>query len=168
MNIREWFDALVLREKLMLVVSTLFLLLMLLYSTVWRPLGTKVETLQSTVGTQKEQVAWMKNAVKELQQLRQQQGSPSTGEGENYPSLLTHVDQSAKRSEMSSAITQVEPTSDSEVQVRLESAHFNTMMEWLILLNEEGVVVDSVSLASADGNGRVNGQVKLRKRGGGV
>ncbi|MES9901045.1 MAG: type II secretion system protein GspM [Sedimenticola sp.] len=168
MNIREWFDALILREKLILVAGSLSLLLILLYSTLWQPLGSRVEALRSTVNTQKQQIAWMRNAVGEIQLLRQQVGLNLVNEGEEYSSLLTHVDQSAKALSMRSVITQVEPTSDNEVRVRLENAYFNTMVEWLVLLHEEGVVVGSVSLSSSGENGRVNGLVKLRKPAGGA
>jgi general secretion pathway protein M len=161
---REWFDKLEPRERLVLVVGVAISLLVLLYAGVWYPLERDVHRLQQSVLDQRATVAWMRQAAQEVKQLR------SSGEHRQVSTapLLTLVEQSARQAGLGSTLSRIEPQGESQARVWLEEAPFDAMVRWLGQVRQsQGLTVESIVLDPQKDAGLVNARLVLERGGAG-
>lgn len=141
---KQRFEALNLREQLLLGAAAVTLALALFFLIVWEPLQNSVERLRTDV-------ADMQGLVTELAQARSLVLSGRNGigviEGQGR-SLLSIVDQSGKENGLASAVTRMQPEGDATVRVWLEQADFAALVRWLDKL--EGSYGVSVTEAAID------------------
>lgn len=153
---KEWWDGLGTRERLILIAGVAVVVPLLLWALLWRPLVGGVERLEADVATQREQLRWMQNAAAEIDQLR---GSGAQAAGLGGRSLLAVVDQSARGAGLGSGLKRIEPESADAVRVRLEGVSFDAVVTWLDELSRQfGVYASLVSIEREP----VPGQVSVR------
>ena len=146
------------RERRMLAVGGVAVVLTVAYLAVIEPLMQYREQLESTVERKRETVAWMQAAVRELgnRPVAQAAGNVDTG------SLLTLVDTSARNALLGNAIKRVQQDGQQAVRVRFEAAAFDDLLLWLGGLQQQyGVVVKDFTLDKADAPGRVDASITL-------
>lgn len=161
---REWFENLQPRERLILVLGTAVGVLVLLYAGVWYPLQRDLERLERSVAEQSQNVAWLRTAAQEVRQLR----SSSSRRRVSSAPLLTLVEQSARQAGLGSTLSRVEPQGGSQARVWLEAAPFDAMVIWLgQLRSAQGVTVESVVLDPQKDRGLVNARLVLERGGAG-
>lgn len=154
---KEWWDGLGTRERLILIAGVAIVVPLLLWALLWRPLVGGVERLESDVAAQREQLRWMQNAAAEIDQLRGSGAQAAAGLGGR--SLLAVVDQSARGAGLGSGLKRIEPESADAVRVRLEGVSFDAVVTWLDELSRQfGVYASLVSIEREP----VPGQVSVR------
>ncbi len=148
------------RERRTLIIAAVILGLLMVYALIWKPINASAERWAQLAQQREEFVVWMKKAVQEAKQLRQQAGSPNVGRAQ---SLLALVDQTARRSQLGPAMKRVEPKGSGEVRVRLENASFDDVMKWLTQLQRTSAVsIDSISIDKEDSPGRISATLTLK------
>lgn len=158
---REWWDALGTRERLMLMAGAAALLLVLLWALAWQPLVSEVRRLEDEVAAQRENLRWMQTAAAELQQLRGAGGAAAAGLGGR--SLLAVADQTARSAGLGNGLKRIEPDGADAVRVRLEGVPFDTVVVWLdSLAREAGVTANSVTVERTEAPGMVNVRLTLQ------
>ena len=159
---REWLENLGQRERLLVVMASVVVVLLLVYSLMWSPFHTAYTNLQDDVQLQRETAQWMKQSAQRLQQLRQQGGAATRGLGNQ--SLLALTDSTARAQGLASALKRVEPEGSSNVKVWLENAAFDTLVQWLAGLRRTyGIQAETVTMERvADRAGRVNARLTLQ------
>lgn len=156
---KDFFARLSERERLLLSLAGFVLLVVLVYSLLWRPFGQRVERLNQRVEQQQSLLAWMQESALKVQQLRHQSGPQR---GVLQQSLLSVVDQTIRRSGLSQSLKRVEPDGADKVKVRLEQAGFDDMVKWLESLQRiNGVTVQSITIDRLDNVGVVNARLTL-------
>lgn len=154
---KEWWDSLGTRERLILIAGVAIVVPLLLWALLWRPLVGGVERLEADVAAQREQLRWMQNAAAEIDQLRGSGAQATAGLGGR--SLLAVVDQSARGAGLGSGLKRIEPESADAVRVRLEGVSFDAVVTWLDELSRQfGVYASLVSIEREP----VPGQVSVR------
>lgn len=154
---KEWWDGLGTRERLILIAGVAIVVPLLLWALLWRPLVGGVERLEADVAAQREQLRWMQNAAAEIDQLRGSGAQATAGLGGR--SLLAVVDQSARGAGLGSGLKRIEPESADAVRVRLEGVSFDAVVTWLDELSRQfGVYASLVSIEREP----VPGQVSVR------
>lgn len=157
---KEWWDALATRERLILIAGSALLVLILLWALVWQPLVGSVRERETEVAAQRENLRWMQTAAAELQQLRGSGAQAAAGLGGR--SLLGVADQSARSAGLGGGLKRIEPEGDA-VRVRLEGVPFDTVVAWLDgLAREAGVIAGSVTIERAGAPGLVNVRLTLQ------
>ncbi len=155
---KTWFNGLEANERRMLMVAAPLLLAMLFYVGAWEPLNDTVDSLRVSTAEQQSLLAWMHSAAREVKQLRArstQRAKPASG-----GSLLSLVDRTAKSGRLGPALKRVQPDGDDKVRVWLESASFDDMVRWLIVLqNRHGVRVVSSVFQALEETGRVDARL---------
>lgn len=160
---KEWFEQLSASERRTLIAGAAVLTLLLLYTFLWRPIHKGVEETRARVESQRALLAWMQSAAVEAKSLMSSSSGAKPSRGGQ--SLLSIVDQTARREKLATALKRVEPKGTDEVRVRLEDAVFDDTVAWLTRLQASyGVDVDSVSLERV-GSGRVNASITLKEGG---
>ncbi|MES9846603.1 MAG: type II secretion system protein M [Candidatus Sedimenticola sp. PURPLELP] len=153
------------RERGFLVAGALTVGFIVLYALAWEPLTEKVSGLQSSVQAQRELVSWMEQTTKQIELIRDQIG-PELEDSEDDRSLLSVVDESARDSGLGQAVKRIEPADGGKLKIWLESAEFNTLVEWMADLQSEGIWAGTAQLSRTSASGRVNGRLTLSRLGG--
>lgn len=156
---KDWFIQRNQREQVSLLVLAFALGLYLLYMLIWSPLDSmrdKLEVQNMGVATTLQRVDAM---VSEVMQLRD--GGARTSSRRNLTSL---INKSTSRLELQ--VSRLQPNARGEIQVRLESAAFDTVLLWLHEVEyREGLLVREVSITQAGPAGRVNATVRIAQAG---
>jgi general secretion pathway protein M len=161
---REWWDKLQPRERLILTLGCAISLVLILYAGFWYPLQRDVARLQGSIGDQRATVIWMQNAAREVEQLR---SNSAARRGSSGAPLLTLVEQSARQAGLGASLSRVEPQGSDQVRVWLEAAAFDSMVGWLGQVRQsQGVEVESVVLDPQKDAGLVNARLVLQRGGG--
>lgn len=158
MNIKEWLDNLAPRERNLVYAGSVVLAALVLYLALWEPLANGRAQLREQVAAQRETLAWMQGAAAQIQSLRgATQQRVGTGQ-----SLLALIDQTARQNELSNAVKRIEPGGQDTVRVWIEDAAFDTLVQWLDLLQQRyGVSVDTITLDRENAIGRVSARITL-------
>ena len=161
---KDWFNSLAPRERTMVSVAAVVILLVLGYVAAWSPLSSRVASLEKSVEERQAVKLWMEQAAVEANQLRGAAGG--SGGGDEHRSLLSVVDQTAKQSQLASAVNRIEPEGQELVRVSLERASFDDMVLWLGSLQRTfGVRVADISIERQAETGRVNARLSLKRFG---
>lgn len=153
----ERYQQLTERERLLVLISGVAVLVFLFYSIIWSPLNNSLDQKTKAVANQQELLAWVSDSANRVIQLRSSGGSTKAYTG----SLPQAVNQTAGRSNIT--ITRMQPQGD-EIQVWVDQAAFNDVLAWLQALENLGVNILDVDIAEAEGPGLVKiRRLKLSK-----
>ena len=157
---KDWLDKLEPKERLMLAVGGVVLMLLLIYVLVLAPIRSAYQLLKSGVAEQRETVAWMQGSARKIERLRSSGGSASQGLGGR--SLLAVTDSTARAAGLGAALKRVEPEGGNSVRVWLDNAPFDVLIKWLGTLSmRHGVDANSVTLERNESAGLVNARLTL-------
>lgn len=156
---KEWFSQLNQRDQMSLFLLVLVLILYLLYMLIWSPLNSQREQLAVQNSAMAESRTRVDAMVSELLQLRQ--GGVHTGAKRNLTSV---INESTSRLQL--PVIRLQPNSRGEIQVRVENAAFDDVLQWLYEMEyAEGLLVREVSVTQAGAVGRVNVTVRIAEAG---
>ena len=156
---KEWFAQLNQREQMSLLALGLALLLYLLYLFVWSPLDEQREQLALQNAAIAESQVRVDAMVSELMQLRK--SGAKTGTRRNLTSV---INESTGRWQL--PVIRLQPNSRGEIQVRLENAAFDDVLQWLYQMEyTEHMLVREVSLTQANKAGLVNVTARIAEAG---
>lgn len=156
---KEWFDGLAPRERLMVSAAAVVVVLALIYVAAWSPLVSSVTRLQQSVEEQQALKRWMQQSAAEVNRLRGAGGAAA-----DHRSLLAVVDQTSKQSQLGPAVKRIEPDGQELVRVALEQASFDDVIGWLATLQRNfGVSVADLSIDRQADSGRVNARITLKR-----
>lgn len=147
------FKALTERERLLVVVAFVVIVVGLFYFAIWSPMNTSIERQRALIDDQQELLSWVQQSANRAIQLRQ---SGLGGQSRLNTSLPQAVNQTTARFNI--AITRMQPQGD-ELQVWVDQAPFNSVVDWLNALERMGVVILQVDLTESDSPG----QIKIRR-----
>ncbi|MCP1726877.1 general secretion pathway protein M [Natronospira proteinivora] len=162
-TLKEWFESLEQRERLMVIVCSVLVTLTLLYLLVVEPYIEHRQNLEQQVSEKQELIAWMQGAHAEIQALEDAGRQTTAGSGQ---SLFGVVDRTSKDAELDRAVRQITPDGDDAVRVRMEAARFDHTLQWLEELERNhGIEVSRVTFDQTDQSGRVNVSLSLERNG---
>lgn len=157
---KNWWQNLEQRERWILTAGGVVVMLAILYLLVWEPVSKGVTNLQRDVQGRRGTLQWMQTASGEVATLNAT--ARPRGRGLGGRSLLSVVDQSARRSQLGPALKRVEPEGKNKVRVWLENVPFDSVVSWIGRMdNRYGVVVDSIRVERQKEAGKVNARVTL-------
>ena len=156
---KVWFAQLNSREQMSLLALGAALALYLLYMLVWSPLDSQRDSLvaqNSTIAGTLQRVDAMVSEVLHLRDSGVQVGARRN--------LTTLINQSTSRLQLQ--VSRLQPNSRGEIQVRLENAAFDDVLQWLHEMEyKEGLLVREVSVTQTGTVGRVNATVRIAQAG---
>lgn len=160
--IRAWWIALAERERRMLSVGGIVVVVLLGWSFGWHPLALARETLQQRVARERGDLAWMRRASGELTNLRDK-GARGQVDRQGK-SLFALADVTARGAGLGASLKRVEPTGARSVRVSFEGANFDALIGWVdALARDYGVQATDLSADRVEGIGLVNARVVLEE-----
>jgi general secretion pathway protein M len=158
---KQWYEGLESRERIMLFSGVIVLSVFLLYMLVWQPVHSGYDRLKSTISEQRTTALWIQQGAAKVKQLKGAGGI--AGQGLGGRSLLAVTDSTARAGGLAAAMKRIEPEGRNGVRVWLEGASFDQFVTWLGLLsNKYGINPDSVSMERGEAAGQVNVRLTLQ------
>ena len=158
-----WLDRLEQRERIVLILGALFVLVAFFYLSLWEPITARHARLQDEVSEQRKLTAWMERAAMQVRDLRNRRVAGN--EGGEEQSLLTLVDLTAKAAGLASTIKRIEPEGNDRVRVWLESSGFDAMIRWLTELRQgHRTKTSRLHIERTDLSGEVDARLTLTRQ----
>ena len=160
---KAWFDALDEREKIMVLAAAVFVIVVIFWFGVWKPLDSGQASAAARVDDWRVSIA-------ELQPLKGQIDASDSGQtvaAGQEKSLVVIVDSTLRQRGLHESVERSQPSpSGDSIRVEFENAAFDDLMLWLGDVNQQyGLMVESgsFSLTSSENPGRVNSSLTLSR-----
>jgi general secretion pathway protein M len=154
-----WWDGLAARERRIVILAGLALLLVFAFLFVVEPGLERRSALNSQLQTLVNEQAWMQAQVPAVRAQARVAGAAPAARASGSP--LGVVDVSARAAGLGSALRRVRPL-ESAVEAELEGAPYTALVGWLATLeSRHGLRVVSLSIDRGNEPGRVNAQLRI-------
>ena len=155
---KNWYLNLAARERLIVGVGGVLALIIVIWGMIWKPLHDRTIDLRESI-TDK---SLLVNDLRRAASLATSGALASGGGAEQ--SLVILVDNTARPSGLAATFSRTRPDGPNAINISFESAPFDTLLTWLIGLEETyGISVQSASVNEARAPGLVNGQILLSR-----
>lgn len=151
-SIKQKYLALSEREQKLLFIAGIAIFVALFYFLIWAPLANGVDTARTQLHSQQQLLDWVEDKALQARRLRQTSSTSSGFTG----SLTQTVNQST--SQFGIPVSRLQPQDD-ELQVWVDEAPFDSVLEWLKALENQGIVILQVDIAEAG----APGLIKIRR-----
>ncbi len=159
------FQALSAREQSMVIGGAGVVICALVYLLILSPFYGAIEARSRSVADKQADLAWMQASLGELQALN---ASNPQGTGPSDESLVVLIDRTAREANLGANLTGQTPSGESGIRVRLESAPFDGIVEWLGKLQQQHAIdIETATIDRAGTTGLVNASISLVRAGGG-
>ena len=148
-----------LREKMIVLVALLVVIVIGVHALVIEPYQLRVVELQGELEQQRADLDWMKSAVANLPATA---AAPSTVEISG--TLANFVDQAVRRQGLSGQLTQISPVGTDEIRMRYSAVDFNQLIGFIAQVNASGLDVKDIRISPGDNPGIVDSNVVLVRR----
>lgn len=140
------------RERRLVIIAGIGLVIAIFYAVVWSPLQTSIAKNEKGIANKQELLVWVEQNANKAIQLKQ-----SAGRGSDFTgSLPQAVNQTAAR--FSIDITRMQPQKD-EIQVWVDKASFDNTLGWLQQMEQMGINIAEADIAETD----ESGMIKIRR-----
>lgn len=157
---KDWYQQLEARERRMVTIGGLLLLVLLPYALFWLPFTDDLQDLRKGLVSERTSLVWMKQAADEVVRKT---GSAGQGSGLAGKSMLSVVDQSARQAGLGNGIKRVEPDGKGVVKVWLEDVEFDLLMRWMATMKQRyQITATMASIERKSLSGRVDVRLVLK------
>ncbi len=159
---KQWWFTRSPQDKLALMTASTVVIVLLLYLLLWIPFKQQVDKQRILVDSQYSTLKWMKESVAEIETLKQRQASANRSS--KNEALLTLVDRTAEKNQLRQFIKRLKPDGSMAVQIWVEQAPFDSLIQWLgLLVNQHGILLESVNIDRQDKPGLINAKLNLQR-----
>lgn len=157
-----WYKNLEPREKLLVIITSVILLITIFYIAIWEPVYDGLEEQQKLYNSQQNILLWMKQASAEVKALKRS-GARANKRSSNQPVSLI-IEQSASTAGLKKNLSKLESSGKTGAQAKLETASFDQMLIWInALKRNNGVIITSANIERADKPGTVNARLSFNR-----
>ena len=157
---KEKWQQLSLREKRLVIITAIVVVVTLIYFMIWEPLQDGIETSRVRVNAQTNTLQQIRELAAEARQLRATKSRAGTRGG---GSLLVIIERTAQQKNLKSNLQKVQPEGQDGVRVWVENAAFDQLIDWLALLeNKNTIYVSEIIIERQKEPGRINSRILLR------
>lgn len=147
------------RERFILGVGAVLVPIILAWWLIWLPLVQATARLDTRVATNSRLLTDVRLAA-----TTEASSSPGAARGSSTQSLVVLVDRTAQSYGLAGSLVRTRPDGANGINVTLQNASFDSLLEWVVMLEREhGVSVENASINATRETGLVNGQLFLRR-----
>jgi type II secretory pathway component PulM len=156
---RDWLANLSARERNFVYAAAALAVLALLYLLLVLPFTAATSRMASRVEQKSVDLAWMRA------QAPHAMAAAGMTQSRSDESLVVVVDRTARESGLGTTLRDQSPSGNAGLRLRMESAPFDTLVTWLLNLQQQyGVGIESATIDAA-GPGLVNATLSLTQAG---
>ena len=161
-QLKQWFNSLPQKERLMVSVTGMLIIVTLFYLILWEPVHIGLQAERQKQQSQNEVLLWMQEAAAEVKTLRAS-GSRGTIRDKNKPTALV-IEQTINNAGLKSSVSKIESSGNNGARVTLNDASFNQILVWLnTLATHNGIQVVSANIERANKPGRANARLSFER-----
>ncbi len=158
---KEKWQQLSLREKRLVIFTSIIVLIALVYFMIWEPLQDGIQTSHVRIKAQNDTLIHMREQAAEARQLMATKRQAGANAGSS--SLLVIIERTALEKNLKSRLQKVQPEGQDGVRVWVENASFDLLVEWLALLETKNTIyVSEIIIERQKEPGRINSRILLR------
>jgi type II secretory pathway component PulM len=157
MRAREWWAQRTPRERQLLILATLVVVVAAWILGVIRPGMQRLHALETTVVGQREQLREMQQAARELATLRD--GAANAMASGESPLRITQ--QLTRDMELEPFVRQAQSQGEAGVQISFKELPYESLLQWLAQVSQRGLRVRSLTLVPVGADGQCQVQVTL-------
>lgn len=154
--LREWFLAREPRERWLLIIGAIFVVVGGWYNLIQQPLQQDVTRYTQRNAADQATLDWMRSAAV---QIRAQGGPSSSG---SNASLLSLADGSLRRLGLGTALQRIQPDDANNVKIWLDNANFDTLLRWFAQMENQGLLISVAGITPAKGKETATGLINAR------
>ncbi len=159
-TVEQWFAQLAPRERVMVSVCAVFVVLAGVWSLLINPLFVNTASLRATVSDKEGQLAYLQELASTIQP-----GSGDTVVMNRQDSVVVIIDRTTRSRQLARYLKRNQPDGASGVRLRFEGAPFDTLMTWIgELQNQYGMTISTANFDSS-ATGRVNCSLVINQNG---
>ncbi len=148
-------------EKKLLLIGCLFVLLLLLYLAVYKPMYNSISSLQQSNIKNQELLVWMTQSAASIKKSSAGANKAQSRSGQSLNQIINNTASKAKIS-----ISRSQPRDNDQHQIWLDQVVFNELLLWLDVLQKDyGILVHNINLGSSDKSGTVRVNLTLQDSG---
>jgi len=156
---KEWWRELAIREKQMIVLGSLVLIIILIYEIIWSPLHTANQNLRVKIQHQQNTLQYMQSADLQIQQLLKIMAQKNN---KNVQTLLSTLQTAIKQSGFPQNVTQLRQAENDSVQIILSKVNFDQLIIFLNgLWQKQGLIVSQITVLPTHVPGEVSVDMML-------
>lgn len=123
------------RERITLIVGSILVLIMVIYSLAWAPMRESINDYRALLPGKRADLVWMQNQAESYKKNK------SAKKVSDKP-LLTIIEETAQKANLREQIQQMSPgESQNEVKVWLSVASFDEWIRWVDVLSKQHAVI---------------------------
>lgn len=149
-NLKDWFNSLKPRERLLVSGGVVLVVLAALYLLALEPFYSAVKERGERVAAKEGDLAWMRSVAGEVRTLNDTVAVRPSGPSDE--SLLVLIDRTARECGLGQALNSQTPAGDNGVRVRFDDADFDKLMMCLSTLQQTHSL--SIEQATIDRTGK--------------
>jgi type II secretory pathway component PulM len=155
-ELRNWLGGLAPRERNLVYLATALLAIALVYFAIVLPVTAAADRRAARVEQKAASLAWMRQVAPQVMAAGASIGATS------QESLVVLVDRTGREAGLGTSIRDQSPSGEHGLRLRLESASFDVLATWLVILQQQhGVRVDAATIDAAGAPGLVNASLTL-------
>lgn len=148
-----------LREKTIVGLGLLVLIVLGIHAFVIEPYQERVTTVREAIVQQRADLAWMRSAVA---------GMPTegavAGTAQISGTLANFINQAVQRLGLSGQLSQISPIGNDEIRMRYSAVDFNRLVNFIAQVNSSGLDIKDIRISAADNPGIVDSSLVLVRR----
>ena len=148
-----------LREKAIVGLGLLVLILLGIHALVIEPYQQRVSALHEEIEQQRADLAWMRSAVAGMPT-----GSSGPATSKISGTLANFIDQAVRRQGLSGQLSQMSPVGNDEIRMRYNAVDFNRLVGFIAEVSTSGLEIKDLRISAADDPGNVDSSLVLVRR----
>lgn len=152
-------QAMATRERWLVNIMLLALVLLVIYRFGWQPLQTQQHQAQQRLAIAEQQWQWLNQQIPAIQQAQGQAGE-ATPLPQSQSQLLAHIQQTLRRHNLMDQMASIRPAANG-VQVIFNQVDAPRFFDWLGRLEQQGMVADRLQVEPVS-QGRVKVSLNFR------
>jgi len=145
------------RDQQVMRFSAVIVGLLLCYLLIVEPVYSSRDDAEQRLRAAQEAFSVAQGQALDLKSASSNPGTPESG------SLLTQVESSAQQQGLRNALKHLQPGGNDQIQVSLEGASYDQLMQWLSELNRQGVRAQRVDIQQDSGSDLLSAQLLLAR-----
>lgn len=150
-QLTDRFNSLESRERKMLLMGLLTLLLIIIYSLIYKPVISSIASLQKSNVENQQLLVWMAQSAATIKNSSGGANKANKRAGHSLNEVINSTASSTKIT-----ISRSQPRDNNQYQIWLDQIVFNELLVWLaVLQNDYGVFVSNINIGTTDKKGYV-------------
>lgn len=159
MNLKEKWQHASLREKQIISLTGIILGILIIYLRTLAPLTNTVSEMKTTIQDNQSLLLWMQNSDKRIKQLSQTTQSDTI---QSTAALLNVLQTEITNTVLENKVVQLQQADNDTVQLRLQKASFDAIIQWLTKLSQtHKLVITLANFTKEPTSGTVDADIKI-------